>query len=105
MSFTLTGFGQLKWWPQGNPIATLTVTTAGSGLTAATYDDVVLIGGSGANATADIVVAAGGTVTAAPTIILGGRNYVVGDVLQVALGDVGGSGADVAPTFTVATVS
>lgn len=105
MGFTLTGFGQLKWWPQGNPIATLTVTTAGSGLTAATYEDVVLIGGSGNGATADIVVAAGGTVTSAPTIILGGRNYVVGDVLQVALASVGGSGADVAPTFTVATVS
>lgn len=104
MAFALTGFGQLKWWPQGNPIATLTTTTAGSGLTAATYDDVVLLGGSGNGATADIVVGAGGSVTGT-TIVLGGRNYVVGDVLTVALASVGGAGADVAPTFTVATVS
>ena len=105
MGFTLTGFGALKWWPQGNPIATVTITGAGSGLTASTYEDVVLIGGSGANATADITVAAGGTVTSAPTIVLGGRNYQVGDVLTVALGDVGGAGTDTVPTFTVATVS
>ena len=104
MGFTLTGFGALKWWPQGNPIATLTVTTAGSGLTAATYTTVALIG-AGEGATASITVAAGGTVTSAPTITTGGRNYKVGDVLTVALADVGGAGADVAPTFTVATVS
>lgn len=104
MGFTLTGFGLLKWYPQGNPIATLTTTTAGTGLTADTYTDVVLLGGSGHGATADIVVGAGGTVTGS-TIVLGGRNYIAGDVLTVALGDVGGAGADVAPTFTVATVS
>lgn len=112
VSFTMRGYGQLMWYPQGNPIATLTVSTAGSGLTAATYQDVVLLSsnpaagvGSGLGATADIVVAAGGTVEAAPTIQLGGTNYRVGDVLTVALGDVGGSGTDVVPTFTVATVS
>lgn len=112
VTFTLTGYGAYKFYRQGNPIATLTVTTAGSGLTPATYSGVSLISSapaagiaSGKGATADIVVAAGGTVTAAPTIVAGGTNYKVGDVLTVALGDVGGAGTDVVPTFTVATVS
>ncbi|MFZ9960523.1 MAG: phage tail tube protein [Candidatus Limnocylindrus sp.] len=112
VSFTLTGYGAYKFYPQGNPAATLTITTAGSGLTPATYTAVALISsspaagiGSGKGATADIVVAAGGTVTATPTIVAGGTNYRVGDILTVALGDVGGSGTDVVPTFTVATVS
>ena len=112
VSFTLTGYGAYKFYPQGNPVATLTITTAGSGLTPATYSAVALISsspaagiGSGKGATADIVVAAGGTVTATPTIVAGGTNYRVGDILTVALGDVGGSGTDVVPTFTVATVS
>lgn len=112
VSFTLTGYGGYKFYPQGNPVATLTVTTAGSGLTPATYSGVSLISsspaagiGSGKGATADIVVAAGGTVTATPTIVAGGTNYRVGDILTVALASVGGAGNDVVPTFTVATVS
>jgi hypothetical protein len=112
VSFTLNGYGAYKFYPQGNPAATLTITTAGSGLTPATYTGVSLISsspatgiGSGKGATATIVVAAGGTVTATPTIVAGGTNYRVGDILTVALGDVGGAGADVVPTFTVATVS
>ena len=112
VSFTLTGYGSYKFYPQGNPAATLTITTAGSGLTAATYTGVSLISsspaagiGSGKGATATIVVAAGGTVTATPTIVAAGTNYRVGDILTVALGDVGGAGADVVPTFTIATVS
>lgn len=112
VTFTLTGYGAYKFYRQGNPVATLTVTTAGSGLTPATYSGVSLVSsspaagiGSGKGATADIVVAGGGTVTSAPTIVAGGTNYKVGDVLTVALGDVGGAGTDVVPTFTVATVS
>lgn len=112
VSFTLTGYGVYYFYPQGNPIATLTVTTAGSGLTPATYSGVALLSsnpaagiGSGKGATADIIVAGGGTVSAAPTIVLGGTNYRVGDILTVALASVGGAGADVVPTFTVATVS
>jgi predicted RecA/RadA family phage recombinase len=112
VSFTLTGYGAYRFYPQGNPIATLTVTTAGSGLTPNTYSAVALISsnpaqgiGSGKGATADIVVAAGGTVTAAPTIIAAGTNYRVGDILTVAAGTVGDAGTDVLPTFTVATVS
>jgi hypothetical protein len=107
MTFTLTAFGGSTWYPQGAGIATLTVTTGGSGLTPATYTGVALqrVGIGGRNATATIVVAAGGGVTAAPTIVAGGQNWRVGDVVTVALGDVGGVAPDVAPTFTVATVA
>jgi hypothetical protein len=110
VSFTLTGYGAYKFFPQGNPIATLTTTTAGSGLDNATYTAVALIStnpaagiGSGKGATADIVVTAG--AVSSTTIVSGGSNYRIGDVLTVALADVGGAGADVAPTFTVLTVS
>jgi hypothetical protein len=112
VSFTLTGYGVYYFYPQGNPIATLTVTTAGSGLTPATYSGVALLStnpaagiGSGKGATADIIVAGGGTVSAAPTIVAGGTNYKVGDILTVAAGTVGDAGSDVLPVFTVATVS
>ncbi len=112
VSFTLTGYGVYYFYPQGNPIATLTVTTAGSGLTPATYSGVALLSsnpaagiGSGKGATADIIVAGGGTVSAAPTIVAGGTNYRVGDILTVAAGTVGDAGSDVLPVFTVATVS
>jgi hypothetical protein len=110
VKFTMQGYGLPIWRPQGRAAATLTVTTNGSGLTPATYTAVPLIGANGDNgvgtgATASITVAAGGTVTAAPTITLAGTNYNVGDVLTVALSGVGGSGNDVAPTFTVATVA
>ncbi len=112
VSFTLTGYGAYRFYPQGNPIATLTVTANGSGLTPATYSGVALVGvtpqqgiGSGKGATADIVVAGGGTVTSAPTIIAAGTNYRVGDILTVNAGTVGDAGSDVLPTFTVATVS
>jgi hypothetical protein len=51
------------------------------------------------------VVAGGGTVSVAPTIVAGGTNYKVGDILTVGAGTVGDAGADVLPTFSVATVS
>lgn len=112
VSFTMRGYGQLMWYPQGNPIATLTIVSGGSGLTAATYSGKALVPsspapgvGSGLGATADIVVHADGDVKAAPTIVAGGTNFRVGDKLTVALADVGGSGTDVAPVFQVATVS
>jgi hypothetical protein len=110
VKFTMQGYGMPIWRPQGRAAATLTVTTNGSGLAPATYTGVALIGANGDNgvgvaATADITVAGGGTVTAAPTIVAGGTNYNVGDILTVALASVGGSGNDVVPTFTVATVA
>lgn len=110
VSFDFSGYGQLLWYPQGLGIATLTVTSGGSGMTPATYTDVPLVGltpgqgaGSGRSATASVTVAGGGAVTTAPTITLAGTNYNVGDVLTADLADLGGAG--VAPQFTVATVS
>lgn len=112
VSFTLTGYGSYDFYGQGKPIATLTVTSGGSGLTAATYSGVALIPvtpapgvGSGKSATADIIVAGGGSVSAAPTIVAGGTNFKVGDTLTAALADIGGASPDVAPVFTVATLA
>jgi hypothetical protein len=105
MTFTLTAFGGSVWYPQGQAAATVTVTSAGSGMTPATYTAVPLIpvGIGGRNVVATIVVAAGGTVTAAPTITAGGNNVRVGDIYTVAAANVGTTG--VMPTFTVATVA
>ena len=108
VTFDMNGYGAYSFYPQGKGIATLTVTTGGSGLTAATYSGVSLVNSTnvgGLSATADIVVESSGDVTAAPTIVAAGTNYRVGDVVTVALADVGGTTGDVAPTFTVATVS
>lgn len=108
ISFTLEGYGAPFYAFQGNPLATVTVTTAGSGLSPATYTAVPLINvtrGGGIGAIATVVVAAGGTVTAAPTITTAGTHYKVGDIMTVDMSLIGGSGSDVAPTFTVATVT
>lgn len=105
MTFTLTAFGGSTWYPQGGAAATVTVTSAGSGLTPATYTSVPLVpvGIGGRNVVATVVVAAGGTVTAAPTISAGGNNVRVGDVYTCAVANIGTTGT--APTFTVATVA
>ena len=110
VKFTMQGYGLPIWRPQGRPAATLTVTSGGSGLTPATYTAVPLIGANGDNgvgtgATVSITVAAGGSVTAAPTITTAGTNYNVGDILTANLSLIGGASGDVAPTFTVATVA
>lgn len=108
VSFNLASYGAPLFHYQGNPLATVTVTTNGSGLTPATYTAVPLVNvtaGGGIGGIATIVVAAGGTVTAAPTITTAGTNYKVGDVLTADLADIGGAAPDVAPTFTVATVT
>jgi hypothetical protein len=56
--------------------------TAGSLYTNGVYQNVALTGGSGANATADILVV-GGSVTSC-TLKFGGNFYIVGDVLSCA---------------------
>jgi hypothetical protein len=61
-------------------ITTLGAITGGSLYTNGIYQNVSLTGGSGANATADIVIT-GGTVTSC-TLQFGGNFYVVGDVLS-----------------------
>jgi hypothetical protein len=63
------------------------------------YQNVLLTGGSGANATADIVVA-GQTITSV-TLKFGGNFYVAGDILSCSSLGSTGSGF----TITVSTVS
>jgi hypothetical protein len=63
------------------------------------YQNVPLTGGSGANATADIIIV-GGSVTSV-TLKFGGNFYVVGDILSCA--SLGSTGAGF--TTTVATIS
>jgi len=63
-------------------ITTLGTITGGAGYTNGVYQNVSLTGGSGANASADIVVV-GGTVVSC-TLKFGGNFYVVGDTLSCA---------------------
>jgi hypothetical protein len=72
-------------------IKTLGAITGGSGYVDATYSNVPLTGGSGANAEATITVS-GGAVTAV-TVTLNGSGYQVGDALSADNTDLGGTGA------------
>ena len=80
-------------------VATLNTLTAGSLYTNGVYQNVPLVGGSGANATADIVII-GGVVTSC-NLKFGGNFYVVGDVLTCSSLGSTGSGFSI----KVATVS
>lgn len=73
--------------PVGCPIATYTVTNAGSGYTDGVYAAEPLTGGTGTGATADITVV-GGVVTNV-TNLVGGNGYVVGDNLSATLAGAG----------------
>jgi hypothetical protein len=81
-------------------VATVSGQTNGSGYTPGTYNNIALVGGSGTGATANIVVAAGGSVTATATISRGGQWYLVGDVLTCNL-----IGPGSAFSMTVATIT
>ena len=80
-------------------IASLDTLSGGLLYTNGIYQNVLLTGGSGANATADIVIA-GGVVTSC-SLKFGGNFYVVGDVLSCA--SLGSTGTGF--SITVATVS
>ena len=80
-------------------IATLTSLAGGSLYTNGVYQNVSLTGGSGANASADIVVA--GQVVTSCTLKFGGNFYVAGDVLSCS--SLGNSGSGF--SITVGTVS
>jgi len=77
-------------------IATLGTITAGSLYTNGVYQNVALTGGSGANATADIVIV-GGVVTSC-TLKFGGNFYVAGDILSCSSLGSTGSGFSVPVT-------
>jgi hypothetical protein len=80
-------------------IATLNTLSGGSLYTNGVYQNVSLTGGSGANATADIVIV-GGVVTSC-NLKFGGNFYIVGDTLSCSSLGSTGSGFSI----TVATVS
>ena len=80
-------------------IATLNTLVAGSLYTNGVYQNVPLTGGSGANATADIVIV-GGVVTSC-SLKFGGNFYVVGDILSCS--SLGSTGTGF--SITVAEVS
>jgi len=80
-------------------IATFGTITGGSLYTNGIYQNVPLTGGSGANATADIVVT-GGTVVSC-TLKFGGNFYIVGDILSCSSLGSTGSGFSI----PVATIS
>ena len=107
-TFDLAGYGAPKNYQQGDGLATLTITSGGSGLSAGT--GVALVSttpaqgnGSGKNGTATITVDGSGVIQTA-TIVAAGQNYKVGDVLTMNDPAVVGSG-DTAPVLTVATVA
>ena len=83
-------------------IATLGAITAGSLYTNGVYQNVSLTGGSGANATADIVIV-GGVVTSC-TLKFGGNFYAVGDILSCSSLGSTGSGFSV-PVASVSNAS
>jgi hypothetical protein len=72
-------------------IQTLGTVTGGSGYADATYTNVPLTGGSGANATATVVVSGGAVTTV--TITLRGAGYVIGNTLSASNTNLGGTGA------------
>ena len=80
-------------------IATLNTLTGGSLYTNGVYQNVALTGGSGANATADIVISGGAVVSC--SLKFGGNFYVVGDILSCSSLGATGSGFSI----KVATVS
>lgn len=80
-------------------IATLDTLVGGASYTNGVYQNVLLTGGSGANATADIVIV-GGVVTSC-SLKFGGNFYVVGDILSCS--SLGSTGTGF--SITVAEVS
>jgi hypothetical protein len=108
-SFDLLGYGAPKNYQQGDPIATLTVTSGGSGLAeAASAVPLVALtpaGGNGSGKSATVTTTVDGSgVIQTVTIVDGGNNYKVGDTLTILDASVYGSG-DTLPVLTVATVA
>lgn len=81
-----------------NGITAYNTLVAGSSYTNGTYTSVALTGGSGVSAKADITIA--GNVVTSVTIVSGGMNYVVGNVLSASSASIGGTGSGFSITVT-----
>jgi hypothetical protein len=108
ITFNFINYSELLTYQQGNPIATLTITTPGAGLSAGTAVPLVPVAPgpgdmSGLGATATITVNGSGATQTA-TIVASGQNFRVGDTLTITDPAVVGAG-DTPPLFTVATVA
>ena len=91
-------------WNSGNftlasPLVTVRIAFAGSGYTNGTYNNIPLLDGTGAGATANIVVSSNHVATV--TIVNGGLGYKVGDALSVNNALIGGGTGFVAIAATV----
>jgi hypothetical protein len=75
----------LLWTANAGVVASVAISSAGSGQTPGTYT-VAATGGNGAGAVATIVVAGGGTVTATPTLVSGGVGYTSAPTFTLAAG-------------------
>jgi hypothetical protein len=85
----------------GGTIVTFGTLVGGSAYTNGSYTNVLLTGGSGTIATANITIA-GGIVTSV-SLTFGGVDYVVGDILSATAASIGGTGSGF--SITVATIS
>lgn len=81
-----------------NGITAYNTLVAGSSYTDGVYESVALTGGSGVSATANITVS--GNVVTSVTIVSGGMNYVVGNVLSASSASIGGTGSGFSITVT-----
>jgi hypothetical protein len=86
----------------GGFITAGSLTTAGSGYTPGTYKTVLLTGGTGSCAIANVFVnSSGNVVSVKPSAIIGmGFGFKVGDVLSVPFTQIGGSGTQATWTVT-----
>ena len=66
--------------------------TGGSTYTPGFYQNIPLTGGTGSNATADILINSSGVVSSV-TLQNGGSMYIVGDVLSASTSNIGGTGS------------
>lgn len=83
------------------PIASLSISNAGTGYANGTYFNVPLTNGTGYGALVNIVIT--GNVISSVSLVDGGCYYVTNDVLSVSAADVGGLGSGF--TVTVGTVT
>jgi|SRR6185312_12013028 len=75
----------------GTTISQGAISSGGTLYTDGIYNNILLTGGSGTGATADITVTAG--VVTLFNLLTGGQNYNIGDILSVNNADIGGTGA------------